>query len=94
MKNIVENKLGMYQKVQGYISLHAAETAAIAMVATLKTQLDTAVSTLQTIAITAVADMSGHTADKQNSRALLKNACQRKMPGLKLEVKILEMGSI
>ena len=40
MKDNLENTLGMYQKVQATLLIHAAETAAIPAVATLATQLD------------------------------------------------------
>ena len=44
MENQMENKVSMFQKVQGYLNLHAAETGAIPAVATLKTQLDSNVA--------------------------------------------------
>jgi hypothetical protein len=62
----------MYQKVQGYLTMHAAALATIPMVATLQAELDTEVAVLQTHAVTANADMSGHTVDKQGQRSKLK----------------------
>ena len=74
MNDVLENKLSMYQKVQGYLTLHAADLSTVAAIATLQTELDTEVVTLQDYAVQSDADMSGHTVDKQNSRSLLKAA--------------------
>lgn len=72
MNNTLENKLSMYQKVQGYLGLHTTETAGIAAVATLKTQFDTKVNAILTLAASANADITGYTVDKQVKRNDLK----------------------
>ena len=68
MENNLENKLSMYQKVQFYLALHAPETAAIPMVATLKEQLDEKVTAILTLASTVDTDITGFTVDKQTKR--------------------------
>lgn len=40
MENNLENKLSMYQKVQGFLTLNASSMTSLPIVATLKTQLD------------------------------------------------------
>lgn len=72
MNNTLENKLSMYQKVQGYLGLHTTETAGIAAVATLKAQFDTKVNAILTLAASASADITGFTVDKQVKRNDLK----------------------
>jgi hypothetical protein len=72
MNNILENKLSMYQKVQGYMVLHTVETAAIPAVATLKNQFDTKISAILALASSASADITGFTVDKQVKRTDLK----------------------
>lgn len=68
MENNLENKLSMYQKVQFYLALHAPETAAIPMVATLKAELDAQVSAVLSLASTVDTDITGFTVDKQTKR--------------------------
>lgn len=72
MNNVLENKLSMYQKVQGYMVLHTVETAGIPAVATLKTQFDAKVSAILALASSASADITGFTVDKQVKRTDLK----------------------
>ena len=72
MNNILENKLSMYQKVQGYMALHTTETAGIPVVATLKTQFDSKVNAILNLAAQANADITGFTVDKQAKRNELK----------------------
>ena len=68
MENNLENKLSMYQKVQFYLNLHAPETVAITMVATLKEQLDNQVTAILSLASTVDTDITGFTVDKQTKR--------------------------
>ena len=68
MENNLENKLSMYQKVQFYLALHAPETAAIAMVAILKDELDEKVNNVLALATIVDTDITGYTVDKQNKR--------------------------
>ena len=68
MENNLENKLSMYQKVQFYLALHAPETAAIPMVATLKAELDDQVTAVLSLASTVDTDITGFTVDKQTKR--------------------------
>ena len=72
MNNILENKLSMYQKVQGYMTLHTTETAGVSAIATLKTQFDAKVNAILSLAATANADITGFTVDKQAKRNELK----------------------
>ena len=72
MNNILENKLSMYQKVQGFMALHTSETAGVSAVATLKTQFDTKVNAILALAAIAGADITGFTVDKQAKRDDLK----------------------
>ncbi len=72
MNNTLENKLSMYQKVQGFMALHTSETASIGAVATLKTQFDAKVNAILAVAAQASADITGFTVDKQAKRADLK----------------------
>jgi len=72
MENVLENKLSMYQKVQGFLTLNASSTASLPIVATLKTQFDTKVNAILAIATTAGADITGFTVDKQLKRDDLK----------------------
>jgi hypothetical protein len=74
MNNIFENRLSMYQKVNGYLALHATETTSISAVATLKTQLDANINSILNLAMQADADITGATVDKQNKRNALKAA--------------------
>ena len=74
MTNVFENRLSMYQKVNGYLALHASETSSIAAIATLKTQLDTNINTILSLAAIADADVTGTTVDKQNKRNAAKTA--------------------
>jgi hypothetical protein len=74
MNNTFENKISMYQKVNGYLALHTTETASVAMIATLKTQLDANIISIINSAQIADADYTGATVDKQNKRVALKNA--------------------
>lgn len=72
MNNILENKLSMYQKVQGYMALHTTETAGVSAIATLKTQFDAKVNAILNLAAAANADITGFTVDKQAKRNELK----------------------
>ncbi len=72
MKDNLENTLGMYQKVQATLSMHAAETAAIPAVATLAAELNTKVTAILTVASDAGTDITGYTVDKQVKRNDLK----------------------
>ncbi len=72
MNSYFENKLSMYQKVQGFLTLHAAELALIPMVATQKTTLDAEILILQGHYNNFNADITGHTVDKNNQRQILK----------------------
>jgi hypothetical protein len=74
MTNVFENRLSMYQKVNGYLALHAAETSSIAAIATLKTQLDANINAILLLASVADADVTGTTVDKQNKRNAAKTA--------------------
>ena len=73
MEDNLENTLGMYQKVQATLLIHAAETAAIPAVATLTTQLDTKVNAILALASKADTDITGYTVDKQMKRSDLKS---------------------
>lgn len=72
MNNNLENKLSMYQKVQGYLALHSTEAADVSAIATLKTQFDAKVNSILNLATTASADITGFTVDKQAKREELK----------------------
>ena len=72
MEDNLENTLGMYQKVQATLLIHAAETAAIPAVAVLGTQLDTRVNAILGLASKADTDITGYTVDKQVKRSNLK----------------------
>ncbi len=72
MNDYNENYLSMSQKVQGYLSLHSADTAGIVAVATLKTQLDGLVNAILATASRVNTDNSGYTVDKQVKRDDLK----------------------
>jgi len=72
MENNLENKLSMYQKVQGFLTLNASSMASLPIVATLKTQLDAKISAILAAATTAGADITGFTVDKQLKRNDLK----------------------
>jgi hypothetical protein len=72
MNNIFENKLSMYQKVQGYLALHTIETAGIVAIVTLKTLFDTKVNAILSLAASAGTDITGFTVDKQAKRNDLK----------------------
>ena len=74
MNNVFENRLSMYQKVNGYLALHASETNSIAAIATLKTQLDANINAILSLAAIADADVTGTTVDKQNKRMAAKTA--------------------
>lgn len=82
MNNTLENKLSMYQKVQGYMTLHSTETAGISAVATLKTQFDTKVAAILALASAASADITGFTVDKQAKRADLKSKVLKLSTGI------------
>lgn len=88
MENNLENKVSMYQKVQFYLNLHAAETAAIPMVSTVKGQLDTKVTAILALASLVDTDITGYTVDKQNKRADLASRI------LKLSTAIVALASI
>ena len=72
MDNTLENKLSMYQKVQGFLTLNASSMTSLPIVATLKTQLDTKVNAILSVATRAGADLTGFTVDKQLKRDDLK----------------------
>lgn len=72
MENNLENKLSMYQKVQGFLTLNASSMTSLPIVATLKTQLDTKVNAILSVASKAGADLTGFTVDKQLKRDDLK----------------------
>ena len=61
MENNKENRLGMFQKVHGYLLAHTTETAAIAAVATQLALLDTHITNIFTYA--AIADAEDDHAD-------------------------------
>jgi len=72
MENILENKLSMYQKVQGFMNLNAASLTTFPILTNLRTQLDTKVNAILAVASNAGADITGFTVDKQAKRADLK----------------------
>ncbi len=74
MNNVLENKLSMYQKVQGFLTLHAADTSTIASVATIKTELDGIVTKIVNSAGVTALDITGFTVQKANKRAELSKA--------------------
>ena len=88
MNNTLENKLSMYQKVQGYMALHTTETAGVSAIATLKTQFDAKVNAILNLAATANADITGFTVDKQAKRNELKTKI------LKLSTAIVAYGAM
>lgn len=88
MENQMENKVSMFQKVQGYLNLHAAETVAIPAVATLKTQLDSNVASILQLASITDADITGYAVDKQTKRDDLK------LKVLKLSTGIVAFASV
>lgn len=72
MENQLENKLSMYQKVQGFLTLHAEDLASISAVSTLKTDFDSKIVEILELASVAGADITGYTVEKQNKRMDLK----------------------
>ena len=72
MEDNLENRLSMYQKVQGALSIHSAATASIPAIATLSTQLDSKVNSILAMASKADTDITGYTVDKQAKRTDLK----------------------
>ena len=69
MENNLENKLSMYQKVQFFLTHHAAETAGIPMVATLREELNEKVDGILALLSSAATDITGYAADKKTKRA-------------------------
>lgn len=88
MENNLENRLSMYQKVQFYLTHHAAETAAIPMVATLQDDLEEKVNGVLSLASIVDTDITGYTVDKQDKR----NELTQKI--LKLSTAIVAYASI
>lgn len=72
MENQLENKLSMYQKVQGFLALHTEDLSSIGAVAALKTDFDGKVVEILELASVAGADITGYTVEKQNKRTDLK----------------------
>lgn len=77
MEDTLENKLGMYQKTQGWFVLHAAETAGIAAVATVKAEFDSKVNSILLKASAASADITGYTVLKQAKREVMETAIMK-----------------
>jgi hypothetical protein len=75
MENTLENKLGMYEKLQEFFINHTGDTSAIPAVAVLKTEFDGLVSKILTSAGISDTDITGYTVLKGNKRAELEKAC-------------------
>lgn len=88
MENNLENRLSMYQKVQFYLTHHAAETAAIPMVATLQAELEDKINAVLVLGGIVDTDITGYTVDKQSKRTDL----TRKI--LKLSTAIVAYASV
>lgn len=88
MDNQLENKLSMYQKVQGFLQLHADELSSIAVLGDLKSQFDNEIKKILDLAASAGADITGFTVDKQNKRNELKTKI------LKLSTALVAYGAI
>lgn len=73
MKDTLENKLSMYQKLQGFMELHATETSSIPSLVTLQNSFNTNVSAILSLSALAHADITGYTVEKQLKRSALKN---------------------
>ncbi len=82
MENNKENRLGMFQKVHGYLLAHTTETAAIAAVATQLALLDTHITNIFTYAAIADADPTGAAVAKQNKRNALRKTLLKVSTGL------------
>lgn len=88
MDNHLENKLSMYQKVQGFLVKHESELSGITAVSELKVQFDEKVQSILNLAATAGADLTGYTVEKQNKRTELKQRT------LKLSTALVAYGSL
>ena len=73
MKDTLENKLSMYQKVQGFMELHATDISSIPSLVTLQNSFNTNVSAILSLSALAHADITGYTVEKQVKRSALKN---------------------
>jgi hypothetical protein len=72
MENNLENRVSMFQKTLGYLELHASDMTDISAIATLKTELNTRITEILTLATAADTDITGYTVEKQSKRNDLK----------------------
>lgn len=74
MNDIFENRLSMYQKVQGHYTIHQTTLDTIPAVTALQTEFTGYVNSILSIAGPASADLTGYAVDKQNLRNELTTA--------------------